>query len=187
MTTAFAWRKSPFLFLRNDNSYEVGAGFAEQNRRSGASPRRVAAACRRQARHKTQIERFIFQSFVPPYVYFIKTLYRKGKRVLDGYLVSLRYSVMTFKSNSSYGVHIVDHLSADRTCLTGGEIAVVAVVQIDTDFVCRFHLELVKSCAGFGNQLVCCHCGNSSFGAAVRNGEDIRPFPRRVRRRKCVG
>ena len=49
--------------------------------------------------------------------YFVILLYRKGKRVLDGCLVSLRYSVMTFKSHSSYGVHIVNHLTAYRTCL----------------------------------------------------------------------
>jgi hypothetical protein len=74
--------------------------------------------------------------FVPPYVYFIKTLHRKGKRVLDGYLVSLRYSVVTFKSHSSYGVHIVDHLTADGACLTGSEITVVAVaVEVYANFV----------------------------------------------------
>ena len=49
----FRLAKVPFLvILRNDNSYEVGAGFAEQNRRSGES-------------HKTQFERFIFQTFSP--------------------------------------------------------------------------------------------------------------------------
>ena len=45
--------------------------------------------------------------------YFIKALHRKGKRVLDGYFVSLRYAVMTFKSHSSYGVHIVIKMSHD--------------------------------------------------------------------------
>ena len=78
--------------------------------------------------------------------YFIKTLHRKGKRVLDGYLVSLRYAVMTFKSHSSYGVHIVYHLTADRASLTGSEIAVVAVaVKVYANFVCCLHLDLLKS------------------------------------------
>ena len=40
---------------------------------------------------------------------------------------------MTFKSHSSYGVHIVDHLTADGTCLLGGEIAVVALLEVDTN------------------------------------------------------
>jgi len=54
--------------------------------------------------------------------------------------------------------HLLDHLTADRTCLTGGKIAVVAVVKIDADFICRFHFELVESGLRFGNKiLISCH------------------------------
>lgn len=34
---------------------------------------------------------------------------------------------------SSYGCHDVDHLSADRTSLTGSQIAVIALLQVDTN------------------------------------------------------
>lgn len=33
-----------------------------------------------------------------------------------------------------YRTHNVDHLTADRACLTGGEVAVVALLEIDADF-----------------------------------------------------
>ena len=77
--------------------------------------------------------------------YFIKALYRKGKRVLDGYLVSLRYAVMTFKSHSSYGVHIVYHLTANRTGLLRGKATVVTLLKVYANFVCCLHLDLLKS------------------------------------------
>ena len=85
----------------------------------------------------------------------LNALYRKGKRVLNGYLVSLRYAVMTFKSHSSYGVHIVDHLATDGACLTGSKIAVISLVEGDTDFVRSFGLELLKSLLCFRYKCAC--------------------------------
>ena len=41
--------------------------------------------------------------------------------------------------------HLLDHLAADRACLTGGQITVIALVEIYTNFVCSLHLELLKS------------------------------------------
>ncbi len=52
---------------------------------------------------------------------------------------------MTFKSHSSYGVHIVNHLTADATCLACGEVTVVTLIERYSYFACCLHLELLKS------------------------------------------
>jgi len=51
---------------------------------------------------------------------------------------------MTFKPHSSYGVHIVDHLAANTTGLTGSDVAVVTLLQIYADLVCGFHLHVFQ-------------------------------------------
>ena len=53
--------------------------------------------------------------------------------------------------HGSYGRHDIDHLTADRACLTGGEIAVVALIKSYAYFARGFHLELLKSSLCFGN------------------------------------
>ena len=56
---------------------------------------------------------------------------------------------------SSYGTYLLDHLAADGAGLTGGQVTVVAVGQVDTDFGCGLHLELVHGFTSLGNvQLV---------------------------------
>lgn len=32
--------------------------------------------------------------------------------------------------------HLLDHLTADRACLTGSQVAVVALLEVDADFCC---------------------------------------------------
>ena len=39
--------------------------------------------------------------------------------------------VFTGIVRSSYGIHLLDHLAADRAGLTGGQVAVVAFLQVD--------------------------------------------------------
>ena len=41
--------------------------------------------------------------------------------------------VLTDIVRSSCGTHLLDHLAADRACLAGGQVAVVAVLQVDAD------------------------------------------------------
>ena len=41
--------------------------------------------------------------------------------------------VISCKSHSSYGAHVLDHLAADGAGFAGGQVAVVAVLQIDAD------------------------------------------------------
>ena len=39
--------------------------------------------------------------------------------------------VISCKSRSSYGAHVLDHLTADGAGFAGGEVAVVAVLKVD--------------------------------------------------------
>ena len=64
--------------------------------------------------------------------------------VLDGVLVRLN--------------HLLYHLTADATCLLCGKVAVVTLVEVNANFACSLHLELVKSFLCFGNELlIACH------------------------------
>ena len=47
--------------------------------------------------------------------------------------------------------HFLDHLAADGAGLTGGQVTVVAVLQVDAHFGSSLHLELVHSLTGLGN------------------------------------
>ena len=42
-------------------------------------------------------------------------------------------AVCPLKTHGSYGIHLLDHLAADRTGLAGGQIAVVAFLQVHAD------------------------------------------------------
>ena len=37
------------------------------------------------------------------------------------------------KAHGSYGTHLLDHLAADGTGLAGGQVAVVALLEVDAD------------------------------------------------------
>lgn len=41
--------------------------------------------------------------------------------------------VISRKSRGSYGAHVLDHLAADGAGFAGGQVAVVAVLQVDAD------------------------------------------------------
>ena len=42
---------------------------------------------------------------------------------------------------SSYGTHLLYHLAADAACLTGSQVAVVAIGQVDADVLSDKHLK----------------------------------------------
>ena len=46
--------------------------------------------------------------------------------------------------------HLLDHLTADRTGLTAGELTVIAALEIDADLGRGLHLELIHGLAGSG-------------------------------------
>ena len=60
--------------------------------------------------------------------------------------------------------HLLDHLTADRTCLAGGQLTVVTLVESYADFACCFHLEFLQCFLCLGNKsLVACNNFISSF------------------------
>ena len=70
-------------------------------------------------------------------------------------------SVSPFETRSSYGTHLLDHLTADRTCLAAGQVAVVAVFQVDAHLVGGLHLKLIHRGLGLGDvQLVAVLAGH---------------------------
>ena len=44
-------------------------------------------------------------------------------------------SVSPFETHRSHGHHLLDHLAADGTGLAGGQVAVVALLEVDADLV----------------------------------------------------
>ena len=75
--------------------------------------------------------------------------------VLDSDLVALGYAVCTLECKGAYGTLVFDHLAADGAGFAGGQVAVVAVGQVDADFLSCLHLEAVHGLTGLGNvQLV---------------------------------
>jgi len=47
--------------------------------------------------------------------------------------------------------HLLDHLAADGTGLTGGQVTVVTVSQVHANFLSSLHLELLHSLLSLGN------------------------------------
>ena len=63
--------------------------------------------------------------------------------------------VFTGIVRSSYGTHLLDHLAADGAGFAGGQVAVVALLQVHADFRSGLHFELVHCLPGIGDvQLV---------------------------------
>ena len=42
-------------------------------------------------------------------------------------------AIHPYDARAPYGFHLLDHLAADRTGLAGGQIAVVALLEVDAD------------------------------------------------------
>ena len=76
---------------------------------------------------------------------------------------------------SSYGTHLLDHLAADGACLTGGQVTVVTIGQVDADLGSCLHLELVHGLTCLGNvQLIVVlstHCDFSPFDLWIVSGK----------------
>ena len=52
--------------------------------------------------------------------------------------------VISCKSRGSYGAHVLDHLAADGAGLTGGQVTVVALLQVCRKSVREFPAVLLK-------------------------------------------
>lgn len=69
--------------------------------------------------------------------------------------------------------HLLDHLSADASSLTGGKVAVVALIEGYANFTGGFHLELIKGFLCLRNKcsITFCH-----FGTPLRDTYDCCLF-----------
>ena len=106
-------------------------------------------------------------------------LYADACSILDGDLVALCNAVCSMECKELYGTILLDHLAADGAGLTGGQVTVITIGQIDTDFLCSLHLELVHSLASLGNiQLIV-------VGIAHRNSLLFHFLRKLTFRRKC--
>ena len=47
--------------------------------------------------------------------------------------------------------HLLDHLATDRTGLSGGQVAIVALLQVNANLVGSFHFEFLHSGFRLGN------------------------------------
>ena len=63
--------------------------------------------------------------------------------------------------------HLLDHLAANGACLACSELAVITVLQVNADFTCRLHLELIHC-------LAC--CGNDKTIAGIVRHSFTSPF-----------
>ena len=73
--------------------------------------------------------------------------------------------------------HLLDHLSADGTCLTGGDVAVVTLVEVYADFAGGLHLELLHGVLRAGNRYLITLSHLFILSAAVRQRKEAPSRP----------
>ena len=82
-------------------------------------------------------------------------LNRKGSYVLDILYMTHCNPILSDIIYGSCGTYVLDHLATDGAGLAGGQVAVIALLEIDAHLVGGLHLELVHSGLGLGDiQLV---------------------------------
>ena len=76
--------------------------------------------------------------------------------IRNGDLMAVCDAVCSVECKGSYGTAFFDHLAADGAGLTGGQVTVVAALQVDTNFLGSLHLELLHSllCLGYIDLIV---------------------------------
>ena len=76
----------------------------------------------------------------------------------------------TLISRSLHGTHLCYHPAADAACLTAGQMAVVAIGQVNADFLSDKHLETVHGLTSLGDiQLVVVSIAHYDFSPSFRN------------------
>ena len=69
-------------------------------------------------------------------------MHDKTSNMKSGYVLYRLYmpcsnATVSVEFCSSYGTNLLDHLTADGACLTGGQVAVVAIGQVNANFLGR--------------------------------------------------
>ena len=65
--------------------------------------------------------------------------------------ITSRNTTNSFEFLSSSGTYVLDHLAAHGAGLTGGQVTVVAALQVDAHFLGSLHLEAVHGVTGLGD------------------------------------
>ena len=60
-------------------------------------------------------------------------------------------TAFSVKTQSSYGSDAIDHLTADGAGFAGGQVAIVALLEVDADLIGGLHLELLHTLLGLGD------------------------------------
>ena len=75
-------------------------------------------------------------------------------------------SIVSLKFRLSYGINLLDHPAADGASLAGGQVTVVTVGQVDTDFPwCTYYI--VNSSDNSGSVGVALPGSNSRTGSLM--------------------
>jgi hypothetical protein len=62
-----------------------------------------------------------------------------------------RCSALPIKSRTTYGTHLLDHLPTHGAGFAAGQVAVVALLEVDADLIGGLHLELLHALLGLGD------------------------------------
>lgn len=75
-------------------------------------------------------------------------LYCNARYVLNFLFMTECSPVIPYEFHCSYGTLVLDHLAADRACLAAGQVAVVAVFQVDAHLMrCVFTSKILSEFA----------------------------------------
>ena len=122
---------------------------------------------------KSNFEILLFLYVNYPILINIKTLLNTH---LHGQVKSLGMPVFTDvcagEAPLLFRTHHIDHLTADRACLTGGEVAVVALLEVHAYLVGCLHLESFESLSAFGT----CHTFHLYLPFFSRGSVSPRPL-----------
>ena len=84
--------------------------------------------------------------------------------IRNGDLMAVCDAVCSVECKGSYGTAFFDHLAAYGAGLTGSQVTVVTVSQVDANFLSSLHLELLHGLLCLGNiDLIVLHNKSLSF------------------------
>ena len=84
--------------------------------------------------------------------------------VLHFHPMSYGHPTISLKLHTSYGTHLLDHLAADGAGFAGGQVAVVALLQVDAHLPwCLFYI--VNFQISIASSEVSAHTGKVGTGA----------------------
>ena len=78
---------------------------------------------------------------------YSRTSHNQPCDICNRHLMPSHNAIVPFKFYISYGAYVINHLSADAAGLTGSDVAVVALLEVNAYFRGGFHFKAVHSFA----------------------------------------